>query len=55
MQSYQIREIHPFWRTRILVPPFLVLCLVFSNTKIVTKRKSAITEEVQGQVASDHG
>ena len=37
------------------VPPLLVLCLVFSNKKSVTKWKWSLQEVVQGQVASDHG
>jgi len=37
------------------VPSLLVLCLVFSNKKSVTKWKYSLEEVIQGPVASDHG
>ena len=37
------------------MPPLLVLCLVFSDQKSMTKRKWAFEKVVQEQVASDHG
>jgi len=36
------------------VPPLLVLCLVFSNEKSLTKWKELL-QEVARQVTSDHG
>jgi len=37
------------------VPPLLVICLVLSNKKSVTKLKQSLQEVVRRQVASDHG